>query len=127
MQQMRQQQPGGTRADDANPGTHDVTSSTLERAVHRNYVAKHKSGLADPRDQCIIPAAGEAVMPSSDELAAEFDMLMRRAGITVPVDRRDAVLAGYSDLRDQIALLHDRYAYTDEPANIFRLSPPRAS
>jgi hypothetical protein len=66
-------------------------------------------------------------MLSPDELAAEFDSLMRRAGITVPADRRTAVLAGYADMREQIALLHDRYAYTDEPANIFRLAPPRAS
>jgi hypothetical protein len=58
-----------------------------------------------------------------DELAAEFDILMRRAGITVPEERRSAVLASYADLRDQIALLHGRYAHTDEPANVFRLSP----
>ena len=66
-------------------------------------------------------------MPSAPELAAEFDILMRRAGITVPADRRAGVLASYADLREQIALLHNRYAYTDEPANIFRLSPPRDS
>jgi hypothetical protein len=63
-------------------------------------------------------------MPSpQDELAAEFDILMRRAGITVPAERRAAVLTSYADLREQIALLHDRYAHTDEPANVFRLSP----
>ncbi len=62
-------------------------------------------------------------MPSPDEQAAEFDMLMRRAGITVPADRRAAVLAGYADMCEQIALLRDRYAYTDEPANVFRLTP----
>jgi len=63
-------------------------------------------------------------MPSPDELAVEFDVLMRRAGITVPEERRESVLAGYADLRAQIALLHNRYAHTDEPANVFRLSPP---
>jgi hypothetical protein len=67
-------------------------------------------------------------MPSSDkpragDLTTEFDMLMRRAGIIVPEERRAAVLAGYADLRGQMALLHNRYAHTDEPANIFRLSP----
>jgi hypothetical protein len=62
-------------------------------------------------------------MPSKDELEAEFDILMRRAGITVPADRRAAVLASYADLHEQIALLHDRYAHTDEPANIFRMTP----
>lgn len=65
-------------------------------------------------------------MPSPDELAAEFDILMRRAGIAVPAERRATVLASYADLRDQIALLHNRYAHTDEPANIFRLSSPEA-
>jgi len=62
-------------------------------------------------------------MPSPDERAAEFDMLMRRAGIAVPAERRAGVLASYAELCEQIALLHDRYAYTDEPANIFRLTP----
>jgi hypothetical protein len=66
-------------------------------------------------------------MPSPDELAAEFDILMRRAGITVPVERRATVLASYADLCEQIALLHNRYAHTDEPANIFRLPSPEAS
>jgi hypothetical protein len=63
-------------------------------------------------------------MPSPDDLATEFDILMRRAGIAVPDERRAAVLASYADLRDQIALLHNRYTYADEPANVFRLSPP---
>jgi hypothetical protein len=63
-------------------------------------------------------------MPSPNDLAQEFDILMRRAGITVPDARRAAVLASYADLHEQIALLHNRYAYTDEPANVFRLPPP---
>ena len=63
-------------------------------------------------------------MPTPNDLEAEFDMLMRRAGITVPEDRRAMVLASYADLHDQIALLRDRYAYTDEPSNVFRVSPP---
>jgi hypothetical protein len=61
--------------------------------------------------------------PSPGELAAEFDILMRRAGITVPADRRAGVLASYADLQEQIALLRNRYAHTDEPANVFRLTP----
>ena len=62
-------------------------------------------------------------MPTSDELATEFDILMRRAGITIRDDRRAAILVSYADLSEQIALLHNRYAHTDEPANVFRLSP----
>jgi hypothetical protein len=63
-------------------------------------------------------------MPSPNDLTQEFDMAMRRAGITVPDGRRPALLASYADLHEQIALLHNRYAYTDEPANVFRLTPP---
>jgi hypothetical protein len=62
-------------------------------------------------------------MPSPVELEAEFDILMRRAGISVPPERRATVLASYADMHTQIALLHARYAHTDEPANVFRLSP----
>jgi hypothetical protein len=63
-------------------------------------------------------------MPSPDERAVEFDILMRRAGITVPAERRATVLASYADLTEQMALLRNRYAHTDEPANVFRLTPP---
>jgi hypothetical protein len=66
-------------------------------------------------------------MPSQNELATEFDVLMRRAGIIVPEERRAAVLASYADLHEQIALLHNRYGHTDEPANVFRLAPPEST
>ena len=56
-------------------------------------------------------------------LAAEFDCLMARAGITIPEARRGTVLAAYADLRSQIALLHGRYGAAAEPSNVFRLSP----
>ena len=62
-------------------------------------------------------------MPSLDEHAAEFDMLMRRAGLTVPEQRRATVLASYADFRGQMDLLRGRYAHTDEPANVFRVPP----
>ena len=57
---------------------------------------------------------------SADALAAEFDCLMARAGITVPPQRRATVLAAYADLRGQIALLHGRYGHEAEPSNVFR-------
>ena len=56
-----------------------------------------------------------------DALAAEFDCLMARAGITIPPDRRAAALIAYADLREQIALLHGRYGPDAEPSNVFRL------
>jgi len=64
-----------------------------------------------------------AEIPPPDALAAEFDCLMKRAGITVPPQRRSATLASYADLRSQIALLHGRYGPEAEPSNVFRLSP----
>jgi hypothetical protein len=60
--------------------------------------------------------------PSPGELAAEFDSLMRRAGIAVPAERRSGLLVSYADLQQQIALLRERYAHTDEPSNVFRLT-----
>jgi hypothetical protein len=62
-----------------------------------------------------------AEAPTPDTLAAEFDCLMARAGITVPSQRRAAALAAYADLRGQIALLHGRYGPEVEPSNVFRL------
>ncbi|MBV9252489.1 MAG: hypothetical protein JO227_25010 [Acetobacteraceae bacterium] len=62
-------------------------------------------------------------IPSAEALAAEFDMLMARAGITVPPQRREAVLAAYADMRGQIALLHGRHGPEHEPSNVFRLWP----
>ncbi len=50
----------------------------------------------------------------------EFDMLMARAGITVPDERRDGLLAAYRDLRAAVALLERAEA---EPAHVFRLDP----
>jgi hypothetical protein len=64
-----------------------------------------------------------AETPTPDALAAEFDCLMARAGLTIPSQRRAATLAAYADLRGQIALLHGRYGHEAEPSNVFRLSP----
>lgn len=66
-----------------------------------------------------------ATSPEDDALGAEFDMLMARAGVTVPPARRAGILASYADLRNQLALLHGRYSHIDEPANVFRLTPMR--
>jgi hypothetical protein len=60
---------------------------------------------------------------SPTALAAEFDALMARSGITIPPTRRAVMLDGYADLRAQMALLHGRYSHVSEPANVFRLSP----
>ena len=62
-------------------------------------------------------------IPSPEALAAEFDCLMARAGVTMPPERRAVTLVSYADLRDQIALLHGRYGPEAEPSNVFRLLP----
>jgi len=64
-----------------------------------------------------------AQSPSPDALAAEFDCLMARAGVSVPPQRWAAALIAYADLRGQIALLHGRYGPEAEPSNVFRLTP----
>ncbi len=61
--------------------------------------------------------------PAADAVSAEFDMLMARAGLTIPEARRAAMLSAYADLRAQIALLHGRYGPAHEPSNVFRLAP----
>ena len=60
--------------------------------------------------------------PSSEALEAEFDILMARAGLTIPPDRRAALLAGFADLRATLPLLRQPRTAAAEPANIFRLS-----
>ena len=63
-------------------------------------------------------------MPADrDDRAAEFDMLMARAGITVPPDLRGDLLAAYPGLCEQTALLHGQLGPADEPSNTFRLYP----
>jgi hypothetical protein len=56
-------------------------------------------------------------------LAAEFDCLLARAGITLPADRHAAALALYPDLREQIDLLHAVRPAGSEPSNVYRLTP----
>jgi hypothetical protein len=64
---------------------------------------------------------------AQDALAAEFDMFMARAGLTIPADRRAAILTSYADFREQIALLHGKRTAAAEPSNIFRLFPRGAA
>ena len=56
-----------------------------------------------------------------EDLAAEFDATMRRAGLTVPSECRKGVLAAYSELREQVELLRNGRTAAAEPANVFRL------
>jgi hypothetical protein len=62
---------------------------------------------------------------SEDEAAleAEFDALMRRAGVEVPPDLRAGVLAGFKDLRRLTTLMHRPCPAQSESSNIFTLTP----
>ena len=57
-----------------------------------------------------------------EELEAEFDVYMRRAGLIVPPERRRQVLVAYAELRDQVDLLRNGRSAAAEPANVFRLT-----
>ena len=59
--------------------------------------------------------------PSAEALEAEFDVLMARAGLTIPAERRAGYLQDFADLREQLALLHQRRPATVEPANLYRV------
>lgn len=63
---------------------------------------------------------------TSAQLAEEFDLLMRRAGITVPAERLAAVLEAYADFRSQLVLLNGRYSHLNEPSNVFRVTTMEA-
>jgi len=62
---------------------------------------------------------------SQEALEAEFDMMMARAGVTVPAERRAAVLSGFKDLRGSLHLLRNGRTAAAEPSNVFRLSPQK--
>ncbi len=64
--------------------------------------------------------------PSPQALAAEFDMLTARAGLTIPPDRRAGLIEAFADMRAQLPLLHTPRSHPVELANVFRLTPAPA-
>ena len=59
---------------------------------------------------------------TDDELLEEFESLARRAGIEIPDDRREAMLACYRDYRAMTALLHGARDAAVESANVFSIN-----
>ena len=49
-------------------------------------------------------------------LTAEFDALAGRAGLSIPDDRKAALLQGYKDLKRMTALMRQPRTAADEPA-----------
>lgn len=62
--------------------------------------------------------------PATPSLETEFDVLMARAGVVVPEDRRAALLTGFAELRGHVALLRQPRTAAAEPSNIFSARRP---
>ena len=63
-------------------------------------------------------------MSITEELAAEFDTLAARAGLAIPPERRDSILALYAEMKGMTAQLREAgITPADEPANIYLFDP----
>ncbi len=58
---------------------------------------------------------------SAADRRRELEVLLERAGVAVPADRMEAVLAGYADLKRLTALLRQPRTAAAEPSNTFSL------
>ena len=54
-------------------------------------------------------------------LVTEFDVLALRAGLTIPDDRKEALLKGFKDLKRMTALLRQPRTAADEPAGTYSI------
>jgi hypothetical protein len=54
-------------------------------------------------------------------LEHEFDMLMAKAGASVPMDRKAGIVAGYRDMKRMTTLLRQSRSAADETSNIYSL------
>ncbi len=55
-------------------------------------------------------------MPDPSDLQQEFDVLARRAGLTIPADRRAPLLHAFADLRHMLDVLRQPRTAVSEPA-----------
>jgi hypothetical protein len=63
-------------------------------------------------------------MSITEELGAEFDTLAARAGLTIPAERRESILAVYAEMKGMTAQLREAgITPADEPANIYLFDP----
>jgi len=65
------------------------------------------------------------VLSTDDSDAAvdqEFDVLMAKAGVELPADRKAGVVAGYKDMKRMAALLRQPRTAADEPSNVYSLT-----
>jgi hypothetical protein len=54
-------------------------------------------------------------------LATEFDVLAKRAGLTIPESRRPALLKGFKDLKKMTALMRQPRTAANEPAGTYSI------
>jgi hypothetical protein len=59
--------------------------------------------------------------PDDTELAVEFDALAKRAGLSIPEDRKPALLKGYKDLKRLTAMLRQPRTAADETAGAYSI------
>jgi len=52
----------------------------------------------------------------SDEANSEFAAAVRRAGVTIPEERWEAMREAYHSMQALLRVLDDPFAYEDEPA-----------
>jgi hypothetical protein len=60
-------------------------------------------------------------MSTPDALEQELDMLLAKAGATVPPHLKPGVLAGYRDMKVMAATVHGSRPAAHEPSNVFSL------
>jgi hypothetical protein len=58
-----------------------------------------------------------------DALEREFDIVMHKAGLTVPAARRAGTLLAYQDMQRMAALLRQPRTAASEPSNVYSLVP----
>lgn len=59
---------------------------------------------------------------STPDLEQELDMLLAKAGATVPPHLKPGVLASYRDMKGMAATVHQSRPATHEPSNVFSLT-----
>ena len=67
----------------------------------------------------------ESGVHGPDAIEREFDMLAQRAGVVVPVERREAVLAAFRDFRPMLTRLHGERPARNEVAHVFSIEHVR--
>lgn len=63
-------------------------------------------------------------MPKTETSDVTFDVLAASAGLTIPAERRSAILAGYAEVKAMAELLRTmELEPADEPANTYTFDP----